>query len=174
MPSPPDRVKGKADYGTINIRRPNFWHWRQWLGAEQRCIVPATSFAEPSPTPGDKDATPGIQRNFWFAVDETEPLFFFAGIWTRWQGVRRVKNGPQDHELFGFFTTVKPIHGKAMPVILTTRDEIEMWLTVPSSEAIALLRPLRDDPLRLVDPTRGRLREGAKSYAKALANDILR
>ena len=56
MPSPPDRVKGKADYGTTNILRPNFWHWRQWLGVEHRCIVPATSFAEPSPTPADKDS----------------------------------------------------------------------------------------------------------------------
>ena len=157
MPSPPDRVKGKADYGTTNIRRPNFWHWRQWLGVEHRCIVPATSFAEPSPTPADKDPATGIQRNFWFAVDETKPLFFFAGIWTRWQGVRRVKEGLQDHELFGFFTTepnsiVKPIHAKAMPVILTTRDEIETWLTAPWSEAMALQRPLRDDLLRLVDP----------------------
>jgi putative SOS response-associated peptidase YedK len=71
MPSPPDRVKGKADYGSTNIRRPNFGHWRQWLGVEHRCIVPATSFAEPSPTPGDKDPATGNQRNFWFAVDET-------------------------------------------------------------------------------------------------------
>jgi putative SOS response-associated peptidase YedK len=156
MPSPPDRVKGKADYGTTNVRRPSFWHWRQWLGVEHRCIVPATSFAEPSPTPGDKDPATGIQRNFWFAIDEAKPLFFFAGIWTRWHGIRRVKDGPQDHELFGFFTTepngvVKPIHDKAMPVILTTRDQIETWLSAPWPDAMALQRPLPDDLLRLVE-----------------------
>ena len=77
MPSPPERVKGKADYGTTNIRRPNFGHWRQWLGIEHRCVVPATSFAEPSPTAGDKDPATGIQRNFWFALDETKPLVLF-------------------------------------------------------------------------------------------------
>ncbi|MEY9199438.1 putative SOS response-associated peptidase YedK [Sinorhizobium fredii] len=39
-----------------------------------------------------------------------------------------------DHELFGFLTCdaneiVKPIHPNAMPVILTKRAEIELWLT---------------------------------------------
>ncbi|WP_436251381.1 hypothetical protein [Mesorhizobium amorphae] len=29
--------------------------------------VPVTSFAEPSPTPNDKDPQTGIQRNYWFA-----------------------------------------------------------------------------------------------------------
>lgn len=72
MPTPPERVGGKA-YGTTNIRRPNYGHWRKWMGVEKRCVVPATSFAEPSLTPGDKDPATGIQRNFWFALDETRP-----------------------------------------------------------------------------------------------------
>ena len=54
-------------------------------------MVPVTSFAEPSPTPGDKDPETGIQRNVWFALNDDRPLFFFAGLWTRWQGVRKVK-----------------------------------------------------------------------------------
>ena len=38
-----------------------------------------------------------------------------------------------DHELFGFLTTeanaiVAPIHPKAMPVILTTPAEVDLWL----------------------------------------------
>ncbi|MEP9389431.1 SOS response-associated peptidase [Mesorhizobium sp. KR9-304] len=149
MPTPPDRVKGKADYGTTNIRRPNFGHWRKWMNVENRCVVPATSFAEPSPTPGDKDPATGIQRNFWFALDESKPLFFFAGIWTPWHGIRRVKDGPQDYELYGFLTTepngvVKPIHEKAMPVILTTSEEVETWLTAPYEVAVKLQRPLPD------------------------------
>ena len=157
MPSPPERVKGKTDYGTTNIRRPNFGHWRQWLGTEHRCVVPATSFAEPSPTRGDKDPATGMQRNVWFALDATKPLFFFAGLWTRWHGVRRVKDGSQDHQFFGFFTTdpngvAKPIHDKAMPAILTKRDEIETWLTAPWAEARHLQRPLPDEMLRMVEP----------------------
>ena len=34
------------------------------------------------PDTGDKDPATGIQRNFWFALDDSKPLFFFAGIWT--------------------------------------------------------------------------------------------
>lgn len=51
-------------------------------------------------------------------------------------GVRKVKDGPGDVELYGFMTTkpnavIAPIHEKAMPVILTTMEETETWLTAP-------------------------------------------
>ncbi|MDF0753066.1 hypothetical protein NLU14_22825, partial [Marinobacter sp. 71-i] len=79
-----------------NVRSTSYKHWQQYLGVENRCLVPVTSFAEPSPTPGDKDPETGIQRNFWFARGEDRPLFFFAGVWTPWHGVRKVKDGPQN------------------------------------------------------------------------------
>ena len=125
MPTPPERVKGNYDPGTTNIRQPAYFHWRQWMGVENRCIVPATSFAEPSPRKDTNGKTP----NVWFALGDDEPLFAFPGIWTRWQGVRRVRDGPGDFELFGIFTTrpnavVAPIHDKAMPVILRSEEEI--------------------------------------------------
>ncbi|MER8816441.1 SOS response-associated peptidase [Mesorhizobium sp. M0965] len=156
MPTPPERVKGNADSGTTNIRNPQYGHWQQYVGIEHRCVVPVTSFAEPSPTPGDKDSETGIQRNFWFALSEDRPLFFFAGLWTRWQGVRKVKEGPGDHELYAFLTTkpnalIEPIHEKAMPVILTTREEAETWLTAPWSEAKRLQRTAPDDALVIVE-----------------------
>jgi putative SOS response-associated peptidase YedK len=37
-----------------------------------------------------------------------------------------------------------------MPVILTTRDEIETWLTAPKEEALKLQRPLPDGSLKIV------------------------
>jgi putative SOS response-associated peptidase YedK len=59
------------------------------------------------------------------------------------------------HELFGFLTTeanavVAPIHPKAMPVILTTPEEVDLWLLGDASKALELQRPLPDDALRIV------------------------
>ena len=79
MPTPPERMKGKADYGTTNIRRPNFRHWLQYLGVEHRCIVPVTSFAEPSPLAGDKDPETGVQRNTGLRVQKTDRCSFSPG-----------------------------------------------------------------------------------------------
>ncbi|TGQ29034.1 SOS response-associated peptidase [Mesorhizobium sp. M00.F.Ca.ET.216.01.1.1] len=155
MPTPLDRVKGNADSGTTNVRNPQYGHWQQYVGIEHRCIVPVTSFAEPSPTPVIDPET-GIKRNYWFALNEDRPLFFFAGLWTRWHGVRKVKEGPADHEVYGFMTTrpnalIAPIHEKAMPVILITQEETETWLTAPWSEAKRLQRTAPDDALVVVD-----------------------
>ncbi|UCI22553.1 SOS response-associated peptidase [Mesorhizobium sp. B2-1-8] len=156
LPTPPERMKGKADYGTTNVRNLQYSHWQQYVGIEHRCVVPVTSFAEPSPNANDKDPETGIQRNYWFARDENRSLFFFAGFWTRWRGVRKVKDGPGDFELYAFMTTkpnalIAPIHDKAMPVILTTLDETETWLTAPWTEARHLQRTAPDDALVIVE-----------------------
>ena len=45
---------------------------------------------------------------------------------------------------------VAPIHPKAMPVILTTLAEVDLWLTADGPEALGLQRPLPDDALRIV------------------------
>ena len=60
---------------------------------------------------------------------------------------------------------VAPIHPKAMPVILTTRAEIERWLTVPAKEALQLQRPLPDDALRIV--ARGKTQDGPDRRSSA-------
>jgi putative SOS response-associated peptidase YedK len=37
-----------------------------------------------------------------------------------------------------------------MPVVLTTTEQVDAWLTVPWNEAAALQRPLPDGALRIV------------------------
>jgi putative SOS response-associated peptidase YedK len=56
--------------------------------------------------------------------------------------------------LYAFLTTeannvVKPIHAKAMPVLLTTPDECDAWLSAPLEAALKLQQPLPDDALRI-------------------------
>ena len=128
-----------------NIRNTGSSFWRPWMGTAHRCLVPATSFSEYLP---GKPAIP-----HWFALGKDRPLFAFAGLWRPWTGMRGKTEG--EHELFAFLTTeanavVRPIHPKAMPVLLTTPDECEAWLTAPLPEALKLQRPLPDSLLKVV------------------------
>ncbi|HWU49299.1 MAG TPA: SOS response-associated peptidase, partial [Asticcacaulis sp.] len=144
MPSPKFALADKnCDYGVTNVRNTASPHWRRWLDIDNRCVVPATSFCEP-------DQASGSKENTWFALDESRPLFFFAGIWTpQWTSVRKVKDGETTDDLYAFLTTeanaeVKAIHPKAMPVFLTTAEEIDIWLTAPMEDALKLQKPLPD------------------------------
>jgi len=150
----------KSDPGVTNVRNTFSGYWKRWLERPNRCLVPFTSFAEP-------EYVNGKAQNAWFAFDETRTINFFAGIWIpQWKSVRRVKEGETVNDLFAFLTCdpnadVRPLHEKAMPVILTKPDEWETWLTADWSEARALQRPLPDGSLKVV--ARGGKQDGGSS-----------
>jgi putative SOS response-associated peptidase YedK len=104
-------LRMEPDGGTTNIRNLNSKHWTRWLGVENRCVVPFNSFSEFNKAEGG---------DIWFALNEARPLACFAGIWTNWTSVRKVKEGETTNDLYAFLTTdanaeVGAVHPKAMP-----------------------------------------------------------
>jgi putative SOS response-associated peptidase YedK len=87
MPPPP-RTGGPP---VTNIRNTTSPHWRMWLKPENRCLVPANSFAEYGPA-----TNPATKKKdvVWFALNDDRPLFAFAGIWTAFNGDRGTKSKP--------------------------------------------------------------------------------
>ena len=141
-------MRKEPDSGITNIRNTSSAHWKRWLGPENRCLVPFTSFSE-------YDTIDGKKVPVWFAADESRPLMCFAGIWTNWTSVRKAREGEVTTDLFGFLTTtpnveVAKVHPKAMPVILTTEEECATWMSADWAQASKLQRPLPDGSLRIV------------------------
>jgi putative SOS response-associated peptidase YedK len=79
MPPPP-RTPGAP---VTNIRNTSSPHWRMLLKPENRCLVPANSFAEYAPEPNLETKMKDV---VWFALNEDRPLFAFAGHLDRVQG----------------------------------------------------------------------------------------
>ncbi|MFT8720505.1 SOS response-associated peptidase [Acetobacter sp.] len=154
MPTPPGYLKGhKVDRGVTNIRNPASTWWKRWEDKQHRCLVPLTAFSEP------KRLSDGKSRPMWFARSDGEPLAVFAGIWCRWTSVRKLADGETTDDLFGFLTTeanheVGLVHPKAMPVILTHPEELDVWMNTPTAEALELQRSLPDGTLTHVEAPR--------------------
>lgn len=97
----------------------------------RRCLVPFTQFAEPKP---GKDPETGRPAQWWFSVTD-QPTACFAGLW----------RPSDDGAVFAFLTCepnplVKPLHEKAMPVILLPEDH-ERWLHGTYADVLAMQAP---------------------------------
>ena len=137
--------------------------------------MPATSFSEYHPTETITGASgKPIKAATWFRLkgEEDRPPFAFAGLMRCWNwekhGLRRKSDEPlRDANTqviaMTFLTTdanavVALIHPKAMPVILRTQKEFDLWLTGSAEDAMALQKPLPDDALEIVFIGGGRTR----------------
>jgi putative SOS response-associated peptidase YedK len=140
---PPPPNLGKVPVTNVgNLKSP---YWRGWLNAEWRCLVPATSFCEWT------DSRP--KGTHWFALDERRPPLCLCGNWAAMD--RRAEGRDGRASALRVLTTesndiVRPIHAKAMPVLLTNPVEWDTWLGGSVEQAIALQRPLANELLRVV------------------------
>jgi hypothetical protein len=57
----------ERDAGVTNIRNTSSAHWKKWLGPENRCLVPFTSFA-------GFDCVDGKKVQTWFAADASRTV----------------------------------------------------------------------------------------------------
>ncbi|MBP9664374.1 MAG: SOS response-associated peptidase [Pyrinomonadaceae bacterium] len=122
----------EAKYPTFNARVDTMHDKRTWsdlLNKGQRCVFPVDSFYE---WPIKGKGLPPVE-----IFTKGRGPIALAGLWSRYFDNRQTRYS------FAVFTTepnafMRPIHEKAMPVILGGIDEQKLWLTDGDE---ALLRP---------------------------------
>jgi putative SOS response-associated peptidase YedK len=101
---------------------------------------------------------------------------FFAGIRREWRGdVGTIKEPNVGlHRLYSILTTepngvVQPIHDKAMPVMLMTAEDVDVWLNGMLEEALKLQKPSQTAPSSSCHTTRRRRLERPSDARTRLA-----
>ncbi len=128
--------KFEAKYPTFNARVETMHEKKLWpdlLRKGQRCLFPIDSFYE---WPIKGKGLPPVE----IFVKDRQP-FVLAGLWSRYF------EGGRTRYSFTSFTIepnefMKPIHEKAMPVILNTIEEQRLWIEDGDEE---LLRPFEGE-----------------------------
>jgi putative SOS response-associated peptidase YedK len=166
-------LPGPAKFGgapVTNLRNVQSPHWRGVLGPAHRCLVPFTAFAE------YEDAAPkGKKPLRWFARPD-RAMAMFAGVWREWTGARGPKSAPVEgtHKLFTILTTdandlVRPIHAKAMPLVLVGEDAYARWLNTPAAELEAIqVQPIANDTLSALNEDEASVFEGMEDLQAKL------
>ena len=140
--------QGKAAKDVTNARRDKVEtspFWRQSFEL-RRCLVPASSFAEP------KGRRPAVWHWFGLTGDTPRPLFAFAGIWRAWRGTYRGEM--REMQTFAILTTtpndlVAAVHPSRMPVILRPQD-FDTWMDGDAGQALGLAEPYPAEAMRIV------------------------
>src|SRR5712671_1180802 len=78
-------LRMEPDGGITNIRNTSSPHWTRWLGIENRCVVPFTSFSEFNKRAVRRAAGLSAEArrakaeggDVWFALDDSRPLMLF-------------------------------------------------------------------------------------------------
>jgi putative SOS response-associated peptidase YedK len=143
---------GKAPRRVTNVRDDKARTSAFWRSSfmTRRCLVPATSFAEPH-----DGRTPATWHWFARTGEDPRPPFAFAGVWRRWHGPVK-KDGPAvDLDTFAFMTTVPnaltaSVNHERSPVLIVSDAAQERWLKGAPDDAFELARPYPADRLRLV------------------------
>lgn len=147
--TPKDVTNARADKVSVS------GFWRESF-RERRCLVPVTRFCEWRDTPYPRTRR---KEKVWFALnpdeqDGAEPPFAFAGLWRSWRG--RYRDEPVAWDVFAFLTVapndlVRPVHAKAMPVMLTTAD-FDRWIDGGPDDALDLAKTFPVERMLCLDP----------------------
>jgi len=162
MLTPAADRKGPIDRGVTNIRNTSLSHWLRWLKPEFRCLVLAMSFCEPTDAgePGDRSEGLDLVR-----ARREAPAPRRRRYLVHLDGDARQHEEPRRGVPCSFQTTaskgvVKPVHSKAILVILAGPEGCDAWPRLIRSNRLSVAAerqsplspsPIRKPPLVLLD-----------------------